>query len=225
MKKVYLIATFVAIIAGIATYFFASQLAQNRTIKDAPTKSVVIAVVTIPENTTITADMVAIRQYTTVSVVGDAAGTLADVVGKLNKYPIVPGEQIIKSKLTAIGQDQANSALSYQLKKGEYAYTIAVDNVQGVAGFISKGDYVDILYTSTVNSVVTTNIIMSNIYVLRIADFAANTAAVASKVPITNYVLLTFKLNQAQIIELTNAVSEGTIKLALKPITSGKEAA
>jgi len=189
MKKVYLIATFVAIIAGIATYFFATQVQQNQTIKDAPTTPVIVAVVAIPENTIITADMVAVRQYTTVSVVSGAAGNLADVVGQLTRYPIVPGEQIIKSKINKVGQEQGNTALSYQLKKGEYAYTISVDDIQGVAGFISKGDYVDILYTSTINSKVTTSVIMSNVYVLRISNYAANVAAaVPNAAPITNYV-------------------------------------
>lgn len=227
MKKVYLIATLVAIIAGIATYFFATQIEQNTKIKDAPTLSVVVAIVPIPENTVITAEMVALKQYTAVSVTPNSASKLEDVLGKLSRYPVVVGEQLILEKLSTLGQEDEKAALSYQLKEGEYAYTMAVDNVQGVAGFISKGDYVDILYTSKPDGATKFNtvILMSNVHVLRVANFTANYAAEASGAPpITAYAEITFNLSKAQIIQLSEKMSEsGNISLALKSITSGEK--
>lgn len=225
MKKVYLIATFVAIIAGVATYLFATQIEKNTKIKDAPMTTVVIAVVAMPENTTITADMVALRQYTTVSVVPGAATTLEEVIGKISRYPLVAGEQLVKDKLIKAGEDAKNAALSYQLKDGEYAYTIGVDEVQGVAGFISKGDYVDILHTGTVNDIVTTVILMKNIKVIRISNYTSNYAAEAAKgTPITSYSTITLLLTESQIVELTQMQTMGRIVLALKPVVTGQSA-
>lgn len=224
MKKVYLIATFVAIIAGIATYLFASQIQKSTKIKDAPTTTVVVAVVPVPENTVITSDMVALRQYTTVSVVPGAATKPEDVIGMISRYPLVVGEQLVASKLNKVGEAAENAALSYQLKEGEYAYTIAVDEIQGVAGFIGRGDLVDILHTGTTNDVITTVILMKNIRILRISNYASNYAVEAAKgSPITTYASVTLLLNEAQIVELTQMQTIGRITLALKPIVAEQE--
>lgn len=221
MKKVYLIATVVAIIAGIATYFFATQIQQKTKIENAPTTAVVVALVPIPENTPITKEMVALMQYTLDSVTPGVAVKTEDVVGKLSMYPIIKGEQIISSQLK-----DTSAALSYQLKEGEYAYTVSVDIISGVGGFISKGDYVDILLTTVVNDVITTTDFMKDIKVLRISDFAANYGAQAEgSPPITSYSIVTFSLNEAQIVELTQALATGRITLSLKTITSGEAAA
>lgn len=230
MKKVYLIATFVAIIAGIATFFFASQLSKNTKIKDAPTTPVVVALDEIKENTKLTAEMFEVKLYTTVSVAPGAASKIEDVVGKLNRFPIAKGEQVIGEKLFAYGSDSKEARLSYQLMPGEYAYTIDVDIVQGVAGFIGGGDFVDIIHTGTVGDAaaggqIVTQIIMKDIKVLKIADYAANAAAANpdSPTPITTYGVVTLLLNEAQIIQLTQMQTVGRIRLALKPITTGQD--
>ena len=229
MKKVYLIATFVAIIAGIATYLFATQIQQNTKIKDVPTTPVVVAAVEIPENTKITKEMVTLKYFVTASLVrGDngVAEKLEDVVGKLSLYPVTIGEQIYKNKVTALGEDSNNSALSYQLEKDEYAYSISVSATNGVSGFISKGDYVDLLYTQMAvgTGKPTTTILMSDLHVLRISNYAANASAAAKGAPITSYSEVVFSMTKSQIIELTNKIGEGgTITLALKSIITAEK--
>lgn len=227
MKKVYLIATFVAIIAGIATYLFASQIQKNTKIKDAPTSSVVVAIQAIKENTILTAEMFEVKLFTTVAVVPGAATKIEDVVGKMNRYPIALGEQVLVNKIISVGEKIENAALSYQLLPGEYAYTISVDSGQGVAGFITRGDYVDVLYTSMdIDGNYKTEIILQDVYVLRLANNAANQIADAPNgQPITSYVEITFKLSEEQIISLSNYLAAGPVRLALKPVTSGEKAA
>jgi len=229
MKKVYLIATFVAIIAGIATFFFASQIQKSQKIENVPMSSVVVAKQAIGENTTLTAEMLEVRTYTTASVLPEAASKIEDVVGKLNKYPLVKDEQINTENLITKGGENNDARLSYQLLPGEYAYTIDVDIVQGIAGFISKGDRVDILHTGTVGDAaaggkIITQILMKDIKVLRISDYAANVLeekpVAEGGTKITSYGVVTLLLNEAQIIQLTQMSTVGRIKLALKPIDS-----
>lgn len=226
MKKVYLIATFVAIIAGIATYFFATQIQSNTKIKDAPTTRVVVALLDIKENTKITAEMIAYKTITTVSVTPGAATDMKDVVGKLNLYPVVKGEQILSARIVALGEESDKSVLSYQLAPDEYAYAISIDSTNGVAGFIRKGDYVDLLYTTIPQgaAVPVTKILMTDVHVLKISNFAANFKSSADGSTITTYSEIVFSLKKAQIIELTNKVQEGgAITLALKSITVGEK--
>ena len=241
MKKVYLIATFVAIIAGIATYFFASQISKSQKIENIPTASVVVAKEAINENTTLTAEMLEVRVYTKSSILPGAASTIEEVVGKLNRYPLVKDEQINTDNLITKGVENKDARLSYQLLPGEYAYAIPVDVVQGVAGFISPGDRVDILHTGTVEDtsadgqivtigniddkgVIITQILMKDIKVLKISDYAANVLAEKPLADggekITSYSVVTLLLNEAQVIQLTQMQSVGRLMLALKPIDS-----
>ena len=59
MKKVYLIAVIFALVAGFATYFFASEIDKKTTIKDADTIEVIVPVNDISQNSTITEEMFA----------------------------------------------------------------------------------------------------------------------------------------------------------------------
>ena len=232
-----MIATFVAIIAGIATYLFASQITKSTKILKEDTMAVVIALQDIPESAIVTAEMVTVVQYTTVTVAPGAASKLEDVVGKFSRYPVSKGEQVIMNRLNEIGVEQNNAPLSYQLKDGEYAYSISVDAVQGISGFIGKGDYVDILLTGAVPSTpeeiaatgekekVATKILMSNVKVLRISDYSTNLSSEAANgPPITSYSLLTLLLDEEQILELTQQQIVGRITLALRPIAQSVEA-
>lgn len=221
MKKVYLFAALAAIIAGLATYLFTSSLVKNTKIENVPMSDVVVATVDIRENETITKDMVTIKKITSDSIAPDAANTLNDVIGKMNKYPVKAGEQIMKDKIYTIGEEQKNSALSYQLKEGEYAYSLAIDNIQGVSGFISKGDYVDVVLTTTdKDKNVSTDIIMRNIRVIKLSNYASNYAADTQGVAIMSYAEVVLSLNEDQVILLTNAQKAGSIKLILKSIAS-----
>ena len=57
MKKVYLIAVIVAIIAGVATYMFATEINSKTKFKDAEMVTVLVPTADIEKNVEITADM------------------------------------------------------------------------------------------------------------------------------------------------------------------------
>ena len=57
MKKVYLIAVIVAIIAGVATYMFATEINSKTKFKDAEMVTVLVPAADIEKNVEITADM------------------------------------------------------------------------------------------------------------------------------------------------------------------------
>lgn len=224
MKKVYITAVFIAIIAGVATYMFASELQKNTKIKDAPMSEVVVAIQDIKENTIITAEMIEVRLYTSASVSPGAVSKLEDLVGKLARYPISTGEQILMNKLIAIGEKDEKAALSYQLLPGEYAFSLVIGSQEGVSGFITRGDYVDVLYTDQKDDgTYKTDFVMRDVYVLRTSNRAANSAADAQGgAEITSYMELTFKLDEAQCLKLSDILAKGSVRLVLKSITTGE---
>lgn len=222
MRKVYLIATIVAIATGFATYFFATSLEKKTHIKDAPTSDVVVAIVDIPENKKITAEMVQLKRIVNTAVAVDSARKLEDVVGKLNKYPVSVGEQISIKKIVELGNKENNAALSNQLADGEYAFTIDVNNVTGVSGYITRGDYVDIIFHGEdENGQQVTKYLFEKIRVIKVSNYAANYTSQTQGVPITSYAELVISVNHEQALELAEALTRGTIRLILDPITVG----
>ena len=146
MKKVVLFALIAAICAGALLYFYLDKLEQQKAVK-VEYENVVVATVTIPAYTPITAEMVNIKPVPLGTAHPLAARTLEEVVGYVTESETLEGEQLLPPKLKQLGQ--TDSGLSYIVPEGMRAVTIAVDEVTGVAGFLQRGDYVDVITNIT----------------------------------------------------------------------------
>jgi pilus assembly protein CpaB len=147
MKKVVLFALIAALCAGALLYFYLGNLEAQKEVQ-VEYDNVVVAATTIPAYTPITADMVTYKQIPLGYAHPLAARTMEEVVGYVTESDIIEGEQLLPSKLKQYGE--TDSGLSYVVPEGMRAVTIAVDEVSGVAGFLQRGDYVDVIsYTTT----------------------------------------------------------------------------
>lgn len=142
MKKIVLFALIAALCAGALLYFYLGKLEQQKEVK-IEYENVIVATTTIPAYTPITADMVTIRQVPLGIAHPLAARTLEEVVGYVTESETLEGEQLLPPKLKQLGQTE--SGLSYIIPEGMRAVTIPVDEVTGVAGFLQRGDYVDVI--------------------------------------------------------------------------------
>ena len=142
MKKIVLFALIAALCAGALLYFYLDKLEQQKAVK-VELESVVVATVNIPAYTPITADMVTIKNVPLGSAHPLAARTLEEVIGFVTESETLEGEQLLPPKLKQLGQ--TDSGLSYIVPEGMRAVTIGVDEVSGVAGFLQRGDYVDVI--------------------------------------------------------------------------------
>ena len=148
MKKVYLIAVVFALLAGFATYMFATQIDKKSTIKDADTVAVVIALQDIPKNTIITDAMFAedAGYFTIKSDVVAADATPApisdysQISGMITAVDIYAGEQMNEHKF--ISSDDENVGLSFKLSPNKVAYSFSAGSTTGVDGYICAGDTV-----------------------------------------------------------------------------------
>ncbi len=146
MKKIVLFALIAALCAGVLLYVYLGNLEQEKEVQIVY-EDVVVAADAIPAFTTITAEMVTIKQVPQGASHPSAARSTADVIGYVTESDLIAGEEILPTKLKQPGQTE--SGLSYVIPDGMRAITIAVDGISGVAGFIQRGDYVDVLaYTS-----------------------------------------------------------------------------
>ena len=147
MKKVVLFALVAALAAGALLYIYLGKLEQQSEVK-VVYEDVLVAAADIPAYSAITEEMVTVKQVPQGTSHPIAARTPAEAVGFVTENLIVEGEEILPVKLKQPGQ--AESGLSYVVPEGMRAVTVAVDEVSGVAGFLQRGDYVDVIsYTST----------------------------------------------------------------------------
>ena len=147
MKRIVLFALIAALCAGALLYFYLDKLEQQKQVQ-VVYEDVVVAVADIPAFTQIGAEMVQISQKPAGSSHPLAARTVEEVVGFVTESDIIAGEELLPVKLKQPGQTE--SGLSYVVPEGMRALTVAVDQVSGVAGFVQRGDYVDVIsYTTT----------------------------------------------------------------------------
>lgn len=142
MKKVVLFALVAALAAGALLYIYLGKLEQKNEVT-VVYEDVLVAAADIPAYSAITEEMVTVKQVPQGTSHPLAARTPAEAVGFVTENLIVEGEEILPVKLKQPGLTE--SGLSYVVPEGMRAITVPVDEISGVAGFIQRGDYVDVL--------------------------------------------------------------------------------
>jgi pilus assembly protein CpaB len=150
MKKIYILALAAAIIAGSLLYIYLSRLEKAAELKiktdSVPVityEDVIIAVNDIEEGTLLTEELLEIKKLPSGCASPNAASQISQAAGMVTASDLAAGEQIILTKL--VREEDYPKKLSDMIPKGMYAMSIEVDTEQGAAGFISEGDYVNIL--------------------------------------------------------------------------------
>jgi pilus assembly protein CpaB len=221
MKKVYVIAVILAVLAGFSVYLFASRLQANSEPVMVPTASAVVAVVDIPAETLITADMVVLKDMPEDTVHADAAVKLENVVGSIAVEPIVSGEQVLTARLGI--QGEGAKSLSYELEKGYRAISVAVDEVTGVSGFIEAGDRVDvvasIIYPKPEGepSYAISTMLVENVLVVK-----TGLATVDETDTGAIYQTVTLSVIPDDALKINYAASSGELRLILRPVLDNK---
>lgn len=220
MKKVYLIAVVFALIAGFATYFFASEIDKKTTIKDADTVEVIVPVNDMSQNSSITEEMFAedAGVFTKKTVVAADVNTETVVtkqdqlIGKVTIDPLYAGEPINVKRVEDL--NGADVALSLKLPKGKVAYSFNAASVTGADGYISEGDTVDVLVYDGESQ--KSKIAYKNLEILRVSTATASKTASESGKVVTDYNTLTVLVTEKQALKLYKIENESTFKLVLK---------
>src|SRR5579862_1556197 len=134
-----LIALIIGLLFGGLAFFILFQNAAEVEKKATPVE-VLVATDYIPAGVFLKADMVEKKTVPDVYISPSAIRELKEVDGMMTLVPISAGEQILSNKF---GEGEATLALA--LNPGFRAYTIAVDETNGVGGLLKPGNHVDIL--------------------------------------------------------------------------------
>lgn len=235
MKKVVLFALIAALCAGGLLYFYLGNLETQKEVK-VEYDSVVVAATDIPAYTPITADMVTFKQIPVGYAHPLATRTVEDVVGFVTDSAILAGEELLPSKLKKYGE--TDSGLSYVVPEGMRAVTVAVDEVSGIAGFLQRGDYVDVIsYTTTTyvpaqapvvaegeqptadqlpQTLSTTLVAAQNVRVAAVGKSLASTTATTEEQAAAGYTSVTLLLSPEDTMRVVQGAKSGSIVLILR---------
>lgn len=107
---------------------------------------VVVAREEIPAGTEVTAAMVELGAVARGSAPVEALTDTSDAVGKVARYPMVRGEQVLSSDLV---NDTTGVGLAFSVPPGMRAVSVAFSEVMGAGGLVIAGDRVDVLVSTT----------------------------------------------------------------------------
>lgn len=147
MKKIYLISAIAAILCGLLVFRYVgsvnAELERAKEAQKLEMTRVVVAAKDIPAFTVITDEMLATREYPTAYLHEATATNKADVTGKMANGTIVKDEIILTNAIGSLAD--ITETLAGDIPDGKRAMTISVSNDSGVGGYITEGDFVDVM--------------------------------------------------------------------------------
>ncbi len=173
----------------------------------------------------ITPQMVRVIDWPTKALPGDIITDRADLfegpdAPRIALRPFSAGEPYLKSKISGFGE---RPILSRKLGENMRAFTVRINDVSGVAGFILPGDRVDVMLTRQVENGggpqgMATDVILQNVAVLGIDQIANE----QFEDPILAK-SATFEVTTEQAQKLALATQVGTLSLALRNYETTEE--
>ena len=148
----------VAVVFGVATALLTlSWLNANSAAEDdasAPSvvvgieaeSFVVVARVDIAAGERVTAAMVELASVAEGDVLDGALSASSDAEGRVARYPIVAGEQLLERKLV---DDVSGDGLAFSIPPGMRAVSVRLSEIMGAGGLVVPGDRVDVMVATT----------------------------------------------------------------------------
>lgn len=210
----------VAVILANA-WFSGMEERQERVVEQQKLVNIVVATQPMEFGTKITPAMLRLQPWPANSVPQGAFTTIPAVLkdNRVALRPIVPNEPVLASKVS--GTD-GRATLAAVLPEGMAAYSIPVDAVRGVSGFVLPGTLVDVLLTRQIDGEgadskdLRSDVILRSVQVMAV-DQLANDKEGKPKVSRTATLAVT--LADAQ--RLSIAQKMGTLSLALRKVEDG----
>ncbi len=197
MKKVKVLALLAAILTAALLFVFLSTLNNQKEIEKT---GILVAAQNIPADTPITQAMITLSKIPNEAVLEDAVSDVSLVLGRVTKSEMIEGEQILRSKLITAGAADSET-LSYILKPGMRAITIAVDGVSGVGYMIEPGNRIDIIAQYTQQEIPFTKLVVQNVAVLAVDSNLSNKENIVEKD--TVYSTITLQVTPEQVMDLS----------------------
>ena len=144
------VAALLALIASAGAYKFLSESGRVAEKARLQTVGIVVAVVDIPLGATINTNQVAVSAWPKENYPKDAIADPKTVIGRTALRDFVRGEPVIEGKL--VPMNKPAGLLSLRVPQGMRAFSVKVNEVVGVGGFIVPDAMVDVVVTTAISS-------------------------------------------------------------------------
>ncbi len=172
-KGLILLGLFLGLVSAVLVVVYLSQSGEGGggEVSGAELTPVVVASLDIAAGTLIVEGMVETKEIAADTLLAGVFSDTEGVIGQVARVPLVAGEQVITTKVTATGAaiaDGENPPLAFVIPEGKRAVSIQVSNVIGASGLIRPGDFVDVILTMEVGKDNIAQTILQNILVLSV---------------------------------------------------------
>src|SRR6202140_1844267 len=206
-------------VAVVVALFFSTyvykQFQQATSVKPVSTGHIVVAAVPMQLGTRIDAKNLRLITWPENAPVTGTFTRIEDCANRALITPVAANELILESKLASV---EAGAGLQATIPEGMRAISVAVNDVVGVAGFVTPGTMVDILVTGQAlganlnGSSTITRTILENIRVLAAGQkIEQDRDGKPQIVPV-----ITLLVNPDDAAKLTMAANQGKLQLALR---------
>lgn len=212
-RAVVIIGILAVAIAAAAAYFLYDYLRmQEKRVSEAvATEEIVVADKEINIGSTIEGGQIKTTGWPKANLPQGAIRTKEGVVGRIALQTIVPGDAVTESKL--VPKEGPAGVMSYRIPEGHRAMTVGVDQVAGVAGFLTPGVMVDVVLTTTPPGKTETvsKIVLQNVPILAIGQIVERKEGEPKVVP-----TVTMDVTPDDAEKLAIAGSQGRLQLVLR---------
>jgi pilus assembly protein CpaB len=196
----------IALTLGAMAAFIA---ARSMSVTQTSGSKVIIVEQPIEAGKAIKADQIKSINWPGSAVPHDASTRTTDVVGRIARVSMIPGEPVLPGKLAP---KTSTGGLSSIISEGKRAITVRVNEVIAVAGFALPGSYVDVLVSGKdANNQAFSRIVLSRIKVLAVAQ---ETTADPDKPKVVNAVTLELSPIASEKLDLARNI--GVLSLVLR---------
>lgn len=213
-----------AIAMGIAAAWFTQQLVSEGAPGEAAleTTPVVVLRADVPVATSLTKEYLTTAEWPVAHVPQGALRDEDQAVGRVVRRPVAAGEPVLEMALFETG---TSGGLPAVIESGHRAVSVKVDNVIGLAGFVSPGARVDVMATirrvDRDRALPYSKVILQNIRVLAVDQKLEE--ARAGDPELVNVV--TLEVDPIEAEHLIYAAHEGRLQLAMRTPGDDEEVA
>jgi pilus assembly protein CpaB len=195
-------------LGAVAALIAASWLGVTKTGDQTSGYRVVVVDQPIEAGKAIAADQIKAIDWPGSVVPHDAPARTSDVVGRIARVSMIPGEPVLPGKLAPLN---ATGGLSSIITEGKRAITVKVNEVVAVAGFALPGSYVDVLVSGKdANDQHFSRTVLSRVKVLAVAQ---ETTTDKDKPKVVNAVTLELTPSDAEKLDLARSIGELSLDL------------
>jgi len=209
------------VIAFLFSMYMYRTIQRISTVKPAPMNQIVVADRAIQLGTRIDAANLRVISWPANESIAGSFTRVEDCAGRALLTNLAENEPVLESKLAP---KQAGAGLPATIPEGMRAVSVAVNEVNGVAGFVIPGTMVDILVTARLSGKTSdpdnniTRVILENVRVLAAGQqVEQDREGKPQKVPV-----VTLLVTPEDATKLTMASTEGKIQLALRNTIDAK---